>query len=34
MFWGNDSTELVWDYLENPKLLESPVMKRLEKIQD
>ena len=34
LFWGNDSTGLVLDYLANPGLFESPVMKRLETLPD
>jgi len=32
LFWGSDSTDLAMSYLENPKLFENPVMKRLEKL--
>jgi len=29
LFWGNDSTGLLYAYLANPRLFESPAMKRL-----
>ena len=29
LFWGNDSTGLLYAYRANPRLFESPVMKRL-----
>ena len=29
LFWGNDSTDLLYAYLANPRLFESPAMKRL-----
>ena len=32
LFWGNDSTNLVLDYLENPKIFNSDAMKILEKL--
>ena len=32
LFWGNDSTEFALEYLKNPKLLNIPSMKNLEKL--
>jgi len=34
LFWGNDSTDLVLDYLANSVMFERPAMKRIESLPD